>query len=136
MDSFTLVPPGKLNDSLTDAVLRGVKIATSSLVVHDEMTGRLVEEPGRRRTLLDSDGRPVAIVEFTRTEDWPLGSETDALAEAEGDWFDGAAGWRAGHQRFFVRQRDEIRAHLQDPSWDVVDGIAVRTRWFRVVEIL
>lgn len=131
---FELVPPGRLRDALVDAVLRGVKTATSRLPVLDELTGTPPEPVGTRLRLLDSAGGTAAIVEIDGVREIPLAEVGDDVAHAEGDRFADAADWRAAHERYWSRYADEIRAHTGDGSWALRDDTIVVVRFFHVVE--
>lgn len=80
LPELELVPPGRLRDTLLDAVIRGVKTATSRLEVMDLIGGMPAEAPGTRMLLRDSAGRPAAAVEITEVATAPLGEVTDRVA--------------------------------------------------------
>lgn len=133
---FELVPPGRLRDTLVDAVLRGVKTATSRLAVLDELTGTPAEPAGTLLRLLDSAGGTAAIVEIDGVCEIALAEVGDDVAHAEGDWFDDAVAWRVSHERYWSRHLDEIRAHTGDGSWALRDDTTVVVRLFHVVRPL
>lgn len=131
---FELVPPGRLRDALVDAVLRGVKTATSRLPVLDELSGTPAEPAGTRLRLIDSAGGTAAIVEIDEVREIALAEVGDDVAHAEGDWFDDAAAWRVAHERYWSQLVDEIRAHTGDGEWALHDGTIVVVRFFHVVD--
>ena len=79
--------PGPLRDELTALALDGTKIATAGLGVDYVVDGDFPSRPGDREVLLDSDGRPVAIIETTRVELSTIALVSDEFARAEGEGF-------------------------------------------------
>ncbi|MEU1263909.1 ASCH domain-containing protein [Streptomyces cellulosae] len=123
--------PGPLRDRLVVAVLDGSKTATTTLVAEYEREGEPLPEVGDRSVLVDSDGRPVAVLEVTGVRVVPLGRVDLAHAVDEGEGYDGVAEWRAGHERFWGSA--EMRAALGDPDFAVDDTTPVVLERFRVV---
>jgi uncharacterized protein YhfF len=95
--------PGPLRDRLVDAVLSGVKTATSSLLVDWQRDGEQPPAAGELQTVIDSAGTPVAIIEILGSEVVALGAVDDRVARAEGESYQTAAGWRSAHERFLAR---------------------------------
>ncbi len=96
--------PGALRDRLVGAVLRGEKTATSSLLVewkHDEEPLPVI---GERQTVVDSDGRPVAVIELMAVEVIRLADADLRLVVEEGEGFAGVAEWRKDHERFWSEE--------------------------------
>jgi uncharacterized protein YhfF len=123
--------PGPLRDRLVDAVLSGVKTATSSLLADWERDGEQPPTAGELQTVIDSAGVPVAIIEIVACDVVALGAVDDRVARAEGESYQTAAGWRSEHERFW---REEVF-----PGWagDVPvldDSTPVVVEWFRVRE--
>lgn len=57
--------PGSLRDRLVAAILDGSKTSTTALVVDYEHEGEPIPEAGDRSVVIDSEGRPVAVIEVT-----------------------------------------------------------------------
>ncbi len=96
--------PGPLRDRLVGAVLRGEKTATSSLLIEWEVEDAPLRAAGERQTVIDSDGRPVGVIETLSVEVIPLGDADLNLAVAEGEGFDSVAQWREEHERFWTQE--------------------------------
>jgi uncharacterized protein YhfF len=136
MPAWGFASPGPLRDRLTALALQGTKTATASLAVDYVVEGGIPARAGDREVILDSSGRPVAIVEITRVELSTIGLVGDDFARAEGEGFADAADWRAAHERFWNGYIDELRVGLRDPSFELTDSTVVVCEWFRVVERL
>ena len=128
--------PGPLRDELTALALDGTKTATSSLAADFVVEGVVPACAGDREVMLDSAGRPVAIVEITKVALSTIGLVDDEFARAEGEGFADAADWRAAHERFWTGYIDDLRAGLRDPGFELTDSTVVVCEWFRVVERL
>jgi uncharacterized protein YhfF len=120
--------PGPLRDRLVEAVLSGVKTATSSLLADWQRDGEQPPAAGELQTVINSAGTPVA-----RSEVVALGAVDDRVARAEGESYRTAAGWRSAHERFW---REEVF-----PRWDgelpvLDDATPVVVEWFRLRERL
>ncbi len=61
--------PGPLRDRLVELVLTGEKTATAGLVADFVVDGDPIPRAGDRFVVVDSDGRPVAIIETTECTD-------------------------------------------------------------------
>ena len=123
--------PGPLRDRLVDAVLSGVKTATSSLLADWERDGEQPPAAGEHETVIDSAGIPVAIIEILGSEVVALGAVDERVARAEGESYRTAAGWRSEHERFW---REEVL-----PGWEgeppvLDDSTPVVVQWFRLSE--
>ena len=123
--------PGPLRDQLVDAVLSGVKTATSSLLADWQRDGEQPPAAGELQTVIDSAGTPVAIIEILGSEVVALGAVDDRVARAEGESYQTAAGWRSAHERFW---REEVF-----PDWEgdvpvLDDSTLVVVEWFRLRE--
>jgi uncharacterized protein YhfF len=90
--------PGPLRDRLVDAVLSGVKTATSSLLADWERDGEQPPAAGELQTVIDSAGIPVGIIEIVRCDVVALGAVDDRMARAEGESYQ-TAGWLAVRAR-------------------------------------
>lgn len=128
--------PGPLRDRLTALVLDGTKTATAGLVAGYIVEGAMIPRAGDREVVLDSDLRPVAVIETTRCEIATISTVSDQFARDEGEGFADAADWRAAHERFWASYLEELRRDLRDPGFDLTDSTPVVCQWFRVVERL
>ncbi len=131
---YELAFPGPLRDRLVAAVLTGRKTATTGLLAAYEAEGEPLPASGDRSALLDSDGRPVAVVEVTGIRVLPLGEVDLRHAVDEGEGHRSVAEWRAAHERFW--HGAELREALGDPDFTVDDTTGVVAERFRVVEVL
>jgi uncharacterized protein YhfF len=74
--------PGPLRDQLVAAILNGSKTSTTGLVAGYEHEGEALPQVGNRSVVVDSDGRPVAVIEVTRVRVVPLAQATKASGTA------------------------------------------------------
>ena len=123
--------PGPLRDQLVAAVLSGSKTSTTGLLADYEHEGSPVTEVGERSVVIDSQGKPVAIIEVTDVRVVPLAEVDLAHAVDEGEGYETVAQWRAGHERFW--HSAEMRAALDDPEFTVDDTTPVIMERFRVI---
>jgi uncharacterized protein YhfF len=126
--------PGPLRDQLVAAILSGAKTSTSGLVLFYERAGEPLPEVGRLAAVVDSDDRPVAVIELTEVRVVRL-ADVDlqhALDEGEGD--ESVAQWRAGHEEFW--HSPQVRAELGDPAFTVDDDTLVLAQRFQLVHIV
>ena len=126
--------PGELRDRLNAAILSGEKTATSSLRVEYALDEEPLPRPGERLVVLDSQQRPVAVIEIVAVHVTPLGEVGLDVALAEGEGFRSVAEWRRAHEEFWNSYRDWLRGRLGDPSWQLTDDTAVVVEQFRLVE--
>ncbi len=124
--------PGPLRDQLVAAILAGEKTSTTSLVVEYEHDGEPVPEVGHRSVVVDSAGRPVAVIETTDVRVLPLRDIDLAHAADEGEGYETVAAWREAHERFW--HSSEMRAYLGDPTFTIGDETPAVAERFRVVE--
>lgn len=131
LPEFLLAFPGPLRDQLVAAVLDGSKTSTTALVVDFEHEGEALPAAGERSAVIDSGGRPVAIIEMTSVRVVPLRDVdlTHAIDEGEGDAT--VAEWRVSHERFW--HGAEMREALEDPLFTVDDSTLAVLQRFRVV---
>jgi uncharacterized protein YhfF len=122
--------PGALRDRLVAAVLDGTKTATTSLLAEWEGDGAPLPEPGEQQTIVDSDGRPVGVLEIVASEVIRLGDADDRLAHEEGEGFAGVADWRRAHLEFW---EDVVRAEVPG-AFPLDDDTRVVAERFRLVE--
>ena len=126
--------PGALRDTLVAAILRGEKTSTTGLLEEYRREGRPVEEVGTREVVVDSDERPVAVIETTEVEVKRLADVDLPFAIDEGEGFTTLAEWREAHVRFFTSA--EMAAALGDPPVVIDDDTLVVCTRFRLVERL
>ena len=124
--------PGPLRDQLVAAVVAGEKTTTTGLVVDYERAGDPLPRPGLRQAVVDSAGRPVAVIETTAVKVMRLGDVGLAHALGEGEGYTSVAEWRAAHERFW--HSAEMRRALGDPEFTVDDDTLVVTWAFRLVQ--
>ncbi|MEV7415716.1 ASCH domain-containing protein [Streptomyces sp. NPDC089919] len=128
---FLLAFPGPLRDQLVAAVLSGEKTSTTGLVAEYEAVGEELPVVGDRQVMLDSDERPVAVIEVTEVRVVRAGDVDLAHAVDEGEGYTSVAQWRATHETFW--HSDEVRAEIGDPRFTVDDDTLVVAERFRVV---
>jgi uncharacterized protein YhfF len=124
--------PGSLRDDLVSAVLAGHKVSTTSLRREYELDGSPLPEPGQRSVVVDSENRPVAVIEATSVKVVRLGDVDVSHVIDEGEGYTSVADWRAGHEVFW--HSDEVRRELGDPAFTVNDGTPVVLERFRVID--
>ncbi|WP_019358741.1 ASCH domain-containing protein [Streptomyces sp. AA1529] len=122
--------PGPLRDRLVAAILDGSKTATTGLLAEYEHDGEPLPSIGRRSTVVDSDDRPVAIIEVTDTRVVPLGEVDISHARDEGEGHTTIEHWRADHEEFW--HSGEMREALENPHFTVHDTTRVVLERFRV----
>jgi len=123
--------PGPLRDQLVAAILAGEKTTTTGLVADYEHENEPLPVPGLREVVVDSAGRPVAVIETTAVRVIRLGDVDLAHALGEGEGFTSVAGWRAGHEQFW--HSEQMREALGDPAFTVDDDTLVVAVTFRLV---
>ncbi|MFF9015604.1 ASCH domain-containing protein [Streptomyces sp. NPDC014870] len=131
---FELAFPGPLRDTLVAAVLSGAKTSTTGLVVEYEAADEELPRVGERWALVDSDERPVAVVETTEVRVLPVAEIDLRFAIEEGEGYTTVAEWRAAHEGFW--HSAEMREFLGDPEFTVTDTTAAVAERFRVVRRL
>jgi uncharacterized protein YhfF len=126
--------PGELRDRLVAAILAGEKTTTSFLYLELEVDGEELPETGRREVVIDSGGRPVAVIETTEVRVLPLGEVDRRHALGEGEGFSGTEDWRRGHEEYW--QSTRYREAIGQPGFTVDDATLVVALRFRLVEDL
>ena len=124
---FELAHPGPLRDALVAAVLDGSKTSTSSLLVEYDGVDDPLQVVGEQCVVVDSDDRPVAVVETTEVRLLPMGEVDLAFAREEGEGYESVAAWREAHERFWS-------AHVAGVVLE--DATVVVAERFRLVEVL
>ncbi|AZM88417.1 MULTISPECIES: ASCH domain-containing protein [Streptomyces] len=128
---FELGFPGELRDRLVAAVLSGAKTTTTALLEQYRAADEALPRPGERRALVDSDERPLAVVEVTDVRVLRLAEVDLRHALDEGEGYASVAEWRSAHEGFW--HGEPSRAELGDPAFTVDDDTLVVTERFRVV---
>ena len=128
--------PGPLRDELTALALSGAKTTTASLLADFEMEGEELPKEGQRDVLVDSAGRPVAVVETISCRVCRLADVDDQHAIDEGEGYADATEFRVAHEGYWNSYIDLVRAHLGDPTFVLGDDTPVVLERFRIVERL
>ncbi|MEU5607621.1 ASCH domain-containing protein [Streptomyces sparsogenes] len=123
--------PGPLRDQLVAAILDGSKTSTTGLLVDYEHEGEPLPKVGSRSVVIDSEDRPVAVIEITGVRVVPLAQVDLAHVVDEGEGDTSVAEWRASHERFW--HSEEMRAVLEDPEFTVDDTTLAVLQRFRLV---
>ena len=126
--------PGPLRDQLVGAILAGRKTSTSCLLADYRHGDEPLPEAGERSVVMDSQDRPVAVIETTEVRVVRLGDVDLRHAIDEGEGYESVAAWRAGHESFW--HSPQARAELGDPSFTVDDDTLMVAERFRLIEIL
>ena len=128
--------PGPLRDELTRLALEGTKTTTAGLYADMEADGEALSVPGAREVLLDSQERPVAVIETVECRVVRLADVDDQHAIDEGEGYADAHEFRVAHERFWNGYIDELRDTLGDPEFELDDDTLVVLQRFRIVERL
>jgi len=126
--------PGPLRNELTRLALAGTKTTTAGLFAEMEAEGEAVTGAGSLEVLLDSAGRPVAVIETIENRVVRLADVDDQHAIDEGEGYANAAEFREAHERFWNGYLDDLRATLGDPGFTIGDDTLVVLQRFRIVE--
>ncbi len=126
--------PGPLRDRLVAAVLDGSKTTTTGLLQDREIEGEPLPRVGDRSVVVDSTGRPVAVIELTEVRVMRLGDVDVVHARDEGEGYATVAEWRAGHEEFW--HGADYRGWLKDATFTVDDDTRVVAQRFAVRERL
>ena len=126
--------PGPLRDELTRLALAGTKTTTAGLYIEVELGEDAMPVTGTREILLDSNERPVALIETVDCRVVRLADVDDRHAIDEGEGYGDAHEFRMAHERFWNGYIDDLRAGLGDPGFVLDDDTLVVLQRFRVVE--
>ena len=126
--------PGPLREKLVAAILSGEKTTTTGLYEEYLREGKALEEPRSRSLVIDSDGRPVAVIETLEVALRRFADVGLQFAIDEGEGFETVAAWREAHVRFFTSP--EMIAALGEPPVPIDDDTIVVCETFRLVEIV
>jgi uncharacterized protein YhfF len=123
--------PGPLRDQLVAAILNGAKTSTTGLVADYEHEDEPLPQVGERAVVVDSDDRPVAVIETTEVRVVPLAMVDLAHAVDEGEGHSTVAAWREDHESFW--HSAEMREAMDDPSFTVDDATLAVLQRFRLM---
>jgi len=123
--------PGPFRDQLVAAILNGSKTSTTGLVEEQEYRREPLPTVGYLSVVIDSDERPVAVIETISVRVAPLARVDLAHAVAEGEGFTTLSQWRTAHERFW--HSPEMRRALHNPAFTVDDETLVVLERFRVI---
>jgi len=128
--------PGPLRDKLTSLALAGTKATTASLLREFEAEGSDFPRAGQRDLLVNSQGRPVAVVEKLEVRVVRLADVDDRHAVDEGEGYANPAEFRTSHERYWNGYVETLRQQRGDPPFAVTDDTLVVLERFRIVERL
>jgi uncharacterized protein YhfF len=129
MEAVRFAFAGPERDRLVDAVLKGEKTATSSLLAEWLLDDQELPAVGDRREVLDSDDNPVAVIETIAVDVIRLGDVDLALAHEEGEGFESVADWRQVHERFWAEEvMPRLPESMAGPLNDDAQIVVVRFR--------
>jgi uncharacterized protein YhfF len=94
-------PRTELRRKLVEAVLRGEKTATSSLLTDYELEQEALPRAGELSLLHDCDDQPVAVIETTEVRVVRAADIGLAFARDEGEGFTSVGAWRSAHEAFW-----------------------------------
>lgn len=135
LDAWGFAFPGPLRDELTELALAGAKTTTAGLFAETEADGEVLPASGVREILLDSEERPVAVIETVDCRVVRLADVDDRHAIDEGEGYADATAFRVSHERFWNGYIDDLRARI-DPAFAIDDDTLVVLQRFTVVERL
>lgn len=125
-EAFAFGDSEALATELADLVLRGIKLATASLVWTYEVESKPRPRPGDLSIVTSWSQRPLCIIETTAVDVVAFDAVTESFAHAEGEGDRSLAYWRRAHTDFFQRECLRIQ---RDPAPDM----PVLCEHFRVV---
>lgn len=126
--------PGPLRDLLVAAVLSGAKTTTTGVLADYEAAGDPLPVAGEVLVIVDSDERPVGVLEVTDVQVLRLADVGLQHALDEGEGFTSVAEWRSGHEEFW--HGPQMREAIGDPEFTVDDDTLVVAERFRLVTAL
>ncbi|WP_281268301.1 ASCH domain-containing protein [Arthrobacter livingstonensis] len=86
---------------------------------------------GGQAAVVDSEGKPVAVIEFTDVRQARLADVDLKHAMDEGEGYTTVAQWRAGHEDYW--HSTEMRGALNDPGFTVKDNTMLVLQRFGLV---
>ncbi len=125
--------PGPLRDRLVGAIVDGSKTTTTSLALEYEPDGESLPTLGLQQYVIDSAGRPAAIIRTVEVRRVPLGAVPWEHMDAEGEGFSTPEQWRAAHEDFW--HSAEFRDDVGNPDFVVGDDTEVVLEHFVVEQV-
>ena len=96
----------ELRRKLIEAVLRGEKIATSSLREdYEPHTNEQMPRRGESFVLLGYEDEPIGVVKITEVRVVRAGDVDLQFARDEGEGFETVGQWRSAHEQFWAGQK-------------------------------
>ncbi len=123
--------PGPLRDQLVAAILDGSKTSATATVLEYELEQEELPEVGDQEVVIDSAGRPVAVIELTAVHQSRLSDVELQHALDEGEGYTTVSQWRAGHEDFW--HSADMREALGGPGFTVTDETILVLQRFKVV---
>lgn len=123
--------PGPLRDKLVAAVLDGSKTSTTATRMEYDIELEALPVVGGRELVIDSDEKPVAVIEMTEVRQLRLAEVDLQHALDEGEGYSTVAQWRAAHEGFW--HSPEMREFVGDPGFTVDDNTVLVLQRFKVV---
>lgn len=123
--------PGPLRDQLVAAVLDGSKTSTTATLIEYKIEQEDLPVAGMQEVVIDSAGKPVAVIEVTEVRQTRLAEVDLQHAIDEGEGFATVAQWREGHKDFWHSQA--MRDAMGDPHFSVDDDTVLVLQRFKVV---
>ena len=124
--------PGPVRDLVVGAILAGTKTTTTGLALAYAREGRPYPAAGQRFAVVDSAGRPAAVIEMTEVRVVRIG-EID-LRHVLDDGDESIAAWRAAHEEYW--HSAEMRRTLGEPDFTADEDTEVLAQRFRLVREL
>jgi uncharacterized protein YhfF len=121
--------PGPVRDQVVAAILAGAKTTTTGLLLGYERAGEPVPEPGQRFAVVDSAGRPAAVIEMTEVRVVTVADIDVRHVLDDGD--ESVAARRSAHEEEW--HSAGMREIPGDPGFTVSDDTAVLAQRFRLV---
>lgn len=121
-----------MRDQVVAAILAGTKTTTTGLALASERDGDPGPEAGQQFVVLDSGGRPAALIEMTEVRRVPIAGIDLRHVLDDGD--ESVEQWRAAHEEYW--HSAEMREFLGDPDFTVGDDTEVLAQRFRLVRAL
>ena len=124
--------PGPLRDRLVRAILDGQKVTTTSLALEYEVEGAPLPRVGGRSVVVDSNERPVCVIETVEVRVVALGDVGYDDVVGEGEGYASVAEWRTSHEDFWGGP--EMLESLRGRALVLDDATPVVVERFRVID--
>ncbi|MCO6557890.1 MAG: ASCH domain-containing protein [Bifidobacterium sp.] len=126
--------PGPMRDSLVEAILKGRKTRTTSLLAEYQHDHEPLPQVGKLAVVVDSEDKPVCVTRLMEVKVCKISDITDDHARGEGEGYSDVAGWRKAHELFW--ESDEFCEELGDYNFKVNDETKVVCERFSVIKRL